>query len=276
MPEHAEIFARWQREAAAYRAARHATPSSASHTARRRARPSTFSRRGTTTRPPLALFIHGGWWRSLEPSMFQPDRQRARMRTASPSRSPATICARSVSIADIIEQMRAACLFLWRKHRQRILVYGHSAGGHLAACMVATDWKAFAPDAPADLVPAAYAISGVFDLAPLVQVSHEPGPAARRSGRAPRLAAVLAAFRPAAVSMPSSARWSPASSCGRAERSPKRWRRGTAIDPLRGDRRRQPFHRRRSAGRSGQRDDGARGRALAQSSNRLPLQPPNQ
>ena len=33
------------------------------------------------------------------------------------------------------------------------------------------DWKAFASDAPADLVPAAYAISGVFDLLPLVQVS---------------------------------------------------------------------------------------------------------
>jgi arylformamidase len=75
------------------------------------------------------------------------------------------------SIADIIEQMRAACLMLWRKRRQRIFIYGHSAGGHLAACMVATDWKAFASDAPADLVPAAYAISGVFDLLPLVHVS---------------------------------------------------------------------------------------------------------
>lgn len=51
------------------------------------------------------------------------------------------------------------------------MVAGHSAGGHLAACMLATDWKTLAPDAPADLVPAAYAISGVFDLAPLTQVS---------------------------------------------------------------------------------------------------------
>jgi arylformamidase len=76
-----------------------------------------------------------------------------------------------VSIADIIEQIRTACLFLWRKRRQRIVIYGHSAGGHLAACMVAQDWKAFASDAPADLVPAAYAISGVFDLLPLVHVS---------------------------------------------------------------------------------------------------------
>ena len=43
---------------------------------------------------------------------------------------------------------------------QRMMVYGHSAGGHLAACMVATDWKALDPNAPADLVPAGYAISG--------------------------------------------------------------------------------------------------------------------
>ena len=50
-------------------------------------------------------------------------------------------------------------------------MYGHSAGGHLAACLLAQDWKAFASDAPADLVPAAYAISGVFDLSPLVHVS---------------------------------------------------------------------------------------------------------
>jgi arylformamidase len=67
--------------------------------------------------------------------------------------------------------MRSACLTLWRKRRQRICVYGHSAGGHLAACMVAQDWKAFASDAPADLAPTAYAISGVFDLAPLVHCS---------------------------------------------------------------------------------------------------------
>ncbi|HEY1310754.1 MAG TPA: alpha/beta hydrolase, partial [Pseudolabrys sp.] len=74
-----------------------------------------------------------------------------------------------VIIAAIIEQMRAACLFLWRKRKQRMMVFGHSAGGHLTACMAATDWKKF--DAPADLVPAGYAISGVFDLTPLVHVS---------------------------------------------------------------------------------------------------------
>jgi arylformamidase len=50
-------------------------------------------------------------------------------------------------------------------------VSGHSAGGHLSACMLATDWKAFDTSLPPDLVTAAYAISGLFDLTPLVGTS---------------------------------------------------------------------------------------------------------
>jgi arylformamidase len=76
-----------------------------------------------------------------------------------------------VTIAEIIEQIRHACLFMWLRTGQRMMVYGHSAGGHLAGAMVATDWQALYPKAPADLVPAAYAISGVFDLTPLVHVA---------------------------------------------------------------------------------------------------------
>jgi arylformamidase len=76
-----------------------------------------------------------------------------------------------VAIADIIEQMRRACLFLWQRLGRRPFVYGHSAGGHLAAAMVGTDWPALYPKAPADLVPSGYAISGVFDLTPLVGLS---------------------------------------------------------------------------------------------------------
>ena len=52
-----------------------------------------------------------------------------------------------------------------------MMVYGHSAGGHLAAAMLATDWQSLYPKAPAGLVTAAYSISGIFDLSPLLQVS---------------------------------------------------------------------------------------------------------
>jgi arylformamidase len=76
-----------------------------------------------------------------------------------------------VAIADIIDEMRGACLWLWRRKRRRLTVVGHSAGGHLAVCMLAQDWPAFAADTPADLVPAAYAISGVYDLAPVLKIS---------------------------------------------------------------------------------------------------------
>jgi arylformamidase len=168
--EHPEIFERWAREAAAYRATARDAEFALAYGPSPRQTIDLFPAKDNDEMTPLAMFIHGGWWRSLEPAMFS-------QKAAGPNARGLTIAVAGydlcphVSIATIIEQMRAACLFLWRRHGKRIFVYGHSAGGHLAACLMAQDWKAFASDAPADLVPAAYAISGVFDLSPLVQVS---------------------------------------------------------------------------------------------------------
>ena len=66
--------------------------------------------------------------------------------------------------------MRMAARELARLGRP-LVISGHSAGGHLAACMLATDWPAFDASLPRDLVVAAYAISGLFDLGPLVETS---------------------------------------------------------------------------------------------------------
>jgi arylformamidase len=52
-----------------------------------------------------------------------------------------------------------------------LVMSGHSAGGHLAACMLATDWPALDASLPRDLVAGAYTISGLFDLGPLVETS---------------------------------------------------------------------------------------------------------
>jgi arylformamidase len=169
VPEHPEIFARWQREGAAYRAAAHNPKLGIGYGPSSRRIIDLFPAKDDD-KAPLAMFIHGGYWRSLEPSMFSQMAAGPNARGVTVAVVGYDLCPH-VSVADIIEQMRAACLTLWRKRRQRICVYGHSAGGHLAACMVAQDWKAFASDAPADLVPAAYSISGVFDLLPMVHVS---------------------------------------------------------------------------------------------------------
>jgi arylformamidase len=170
VPEHPEIFARWQREAAAYRAAARDAEFGLGYGPSPRQAIDLFPAKDDDAMTPLALFIHGGWWRSLEPSMFSQLAAGPNARGVTVAVAGYDFCPQ-VSIATIIEEMRAACLWLWRRHKRRVFVYGHSAGGHLAACLLAQDWKAFASDAPADLVPAAYAISGVFDLAPLVHVS---------------------------------------------------------------------------------------------------------
>jgi arylformamidase len=172
VPEHEEIFARWTRDAELYRA-----------DTLKRGKAELGVPYGDTPRQsldlflpetgegaPLTLFIHGGWWRSLDPSMFS---QMARGLNAHGVMVAVTgydLCP-NVTIADIVEEMRRACAFLWQRFGRRIFVCGHSAGGHLAAALVATDWPALYPKAPADLVPAGYAISGVFDLAPLVSIS---------------------------------------------------------------------------------------------------------
>jgi arylformamidase len=171
VPEHPEIFARWRRDAEDYR-----------RQAMQERRAELGLSYGSTPRQfidlfapakagkaPLALFIHGGYWRSLDPSLFSHMARGLNAHGVAVAVVGYDLCPH-VTIAEIIEQIRHACLFLWLRTSQRMLVYGHSAGGHLAGAMVATDWQALYPKA-GDLVPAAYSISGVFDLTPLIDVT---------------------------------------------------------------------------------------------------------
>src|SRR5262249_14885558 len=119
---------------------------------------------------PLAVFVHGGYWRSLDPSIFSQVARGPNGRGISVAVVGYDLCP-NITIAEIIEQMRRMCAFLWQRFGRRMMVYGHSAGGHLAAALVATDWRKLYPKAPADLVVAAYSISGLFDLTPLIGIS---------------------------------------------------------------------------------------------------------
>jgi arylformamidase len=172
VPEHPAIMAGWQREAAAYR-----------DEAAAEGRAEIGIRYGDTARQvidlfsvagggaaPLALFVHGGYWRALEPALFSHLARGLNARGITVAIAGYDLCPQ-VTIADIIAEMQRACLHLWRRFGQRLLAIGHSAGGHLVACLLATDWKALDPALPPDLTPAAYAISGLFDLAPLLGVS---------------------------------------------------------------------------------------------------------
>jgi arylformamidase len=168
VPEHPQIFARWAADSAAYRAR---TPAALqtriSYGATAREVIDLFDVRPGAS---LAVFIHGGWWRNFDPSLFSHCAAGLNAHGVGVALAGYNLCPQ-VSIAHIIEEMRRALLVLWQRYRQRMVVFGHSAGGHLTSALLATDWPAFDAAAPADMVPAGYAISGVFDLAPLVHVS---------------------------------------------------------------------------------------------------------
>jgi arylformamidase len=174
VPEHAEIFARWIRDAELYRADTlkdgRAELGLAYGDTPRQYLDLFHARAGAGAAAPLALFIHGGYWRSLDPSMFSHMARGLNARGITVAVAGYDLCP-VVTIADIIEQMRRACLFLWQRLDRPMFVVGHSAGGHLAAALVGTDWPSLYPRAPADLAPAGYAISGLYDLTPLLGVS---------------------------------------------------------------------------------------------------------
>jgi arylformamidase len=172
VPEHPRIFARWDREAAAYRAeaadAGRAEPGLAYGPAPRQTIDLFHPAGGGDA--PLALFIHGGYWRSLDPASFSHMAKGLNQHGVAVAVAGYDLCPH-VTIAGIIDEMRQACRFLWRRFARRIMVYGHSAGGHLAACMIATDWKTLDANAPADLAPVGYAVSGIYDLEPLLHLA---------------------------------------------------------------------------------------------------------
>lgn len=172
VPDHPEIFARWREAAAKYREHMKAEENAElglAYGPTERQKVDLFFPEATG-HTPLAMFIHGGYWRSLEASTFSHMAAGLNARGVAVAVAGYDLCP-DVTIGQIIVEIRTACLFLWRRFGQRLMVYGHSAGGHLAACMLATDWKRFDPKAPADLVPAAYSISGVFDLGPLMHTA---------------------------------------------------------------------------------------------------------
>lgn len=120
------------------------------------------------------LFIHGGYWRALD----KDDHSFVAPVFVAEGIGVAVInydLCPDVSIVHIVEECRQAVAWLWREGKghgvpvDRLFVAGHSAGGHLAAMLYATDWSRYS--VPADAIRGGVSVSGVFDLEPLLQVS---------------------------------------------------------------------------------------------------------
>lgn len=120
---------------------------------------------------PVHVFIHGGYWRAFDASDFSFVAGSAVEEGFAAVIVNYALCP-EVSITEIVRQARAAVAWTWANassfggDRDRIVVSGHSAGGHLAARVAATAWSRDY-GMPDDAVKGVLAISGLFDLEPV-------------------------------------------------------------------------------------------------------------
>ena len=121
------------------------------------------------------MFIHGGYWRSLDKKDFSflaPSWVDAGVSLAVVNYD---LCP-NVGMEEIVRQMLRASRWLWLHaedygmDQDRLYVSGHSAGGHLSAMMMCALWPVFDARLPKDLWKGGLAISGLYDLRPLLHV----------------------------------------------------------------------------------------------------------
>ena len=119
---------------------------------------------------PVHVFIHGGYWRSLDKHIYSHIAGPMVAAGACVVLPNYDLCPK-VRITDIAHQIRRAIVWVYRniaKHNgdpKKIYVSGHSAGGHLTGIMIATDWSKEGR-LPKDLIKGTAPLSGLFDIEP--------------------------------------------------------------------------------------------------------------
>jgi arylformamidase len=168
VPEHPAIIAGWAADAAAYRAEA-SRELGVSYGPAPRQYYDLF-RPQEMKADALAVFFHGGYWQALDPSFFSHMAKGLNACGVPVAVVGYNLCPQ-VGLSDIIGETRYACAELHRRFGLPLVAYGHSAGGHLAACLLATDWRMVASDMPENLMRAGYGISGLYNLKPLTETS---------------------------------------------------------------------------------------------------------
>ena len=167
VPSYPDYAERWTREAAAFRDSHPHSELAVAYGPTERQALDLFWP-GAGRDGPVAVFIHGGYWQRMHRSAFSHLAQGLLGHGVAVAMPSYELCP-NVTLATLVEQVRDAVSFLHRRLGCRFLAAGHSAGGHLVAMLMATDWVA--RGAPRDLVPSGLSISGLFDLEPITHTT---------------------------------------------------------------------------------------------------------
>ncbi len=120
----------------------------------------------------VEIYFHGGYWRLLDKSDFSYVAHGFNAHDVMAVIVNYSLVP-SVDLDTLIGECRAAVAWVFRNIErfggdpERLFASGHSAGGHIAAMMLATDWTDYGRDLPREILKGATAISGLFDLEPM-------------------------------------------------------------------------------------------------------------
>lgn len=170
VPEHPEIIAGWQQAAANYRDQANCELDIAYGPLERNKLDIFHPAAASDGADPLHLFIHGGYWQAMDKSNFSHIASGLNERGCTVAIASYSLCP-DVDLPAIISEMWTCTAFLSRRFGSSLTISGHSAGGHLVAELLATDWSQIAEDLPDRPVTKGVAVSGLFDLRPLCHTS---------------------------------------------------------------------------------------------------------
>tara|TARA_B100001741_G_scaffold305271_1_gene297293 strand:+ start:1545 stop:2411 length:867 start_codon:yes stop_codon:yes gene_type:complete len=121
---------------------------------------------------PTVIFFHGGYWQRGDKSVYSFLANSFVNNNINFLAVGYDLCPK-ISITQIVSQAQEAIVWIWQNankleiNKDKFIVSGHSAGGHITGMMMGTEWNKISSDLPNNLILAGIPISALNLLEPI-------------------------------------------------------------------------------------------------------------
>ena len=121
---------------------------------------------------PTVIFFHGGYWQRGDKSVYSFLANSFVKNNINFLAVGYDLCPK-ISITQIVLQAQEAIVWIWQNankleiNKDKFIVSGHSAGGHITGMMMGTEWNKISSDLPNNLILAGIPISALNLLEPI-------------------------------------------------------------------------------------------------------------